>query len=84
MELLLLDTALKVHKRHLQGPLEAGHIPFVAVAAGLWQAARPVDGDCLRSRFVAPGFEFADFSFMDDAADQERVRHAWPELAGLF
>ncbi len=84
MELLLLDAALSVHQRHVLGPLERGHVPFVVVPAGWWQAARPVDADSLCSCFVGPGFEFADLRFMDDAADRERMQRSWPGLVALI
>ena len=39
------------------------------VPAGLWQAAEPGGDYALVACFVAPGFEFEDFSMMSDAAD---------------
>jgi len=36
------------------------------------------------SCMVGPGFDFADFSFMDAPADQAHVRAAFPELAALI
>jgi predicted cupin superfamily sugar epimerase len=39
------------------------------VGAGVWQAAEPSGDYALVACFVAPGFEFADFSMMSDEAD---------------
>lgn len=36
------------------------------VPAGIWQAAEPLDGDCLAGCTVAPGFDFADFELLLD------------------
>jgi predicted cupin superfamily sugar epimerase len=36
------------------------------VEANVWQAAEATDGDALFACFVAPGFEFEDFSLMSD------------------
>jgi len=36
------------------------------VEAGVWQAAVAIDGDALFACFVAPGFEFDDFSMMSE------------------
>ena len=41
-------------------------LPFAVVDAGVWQAAEPLDGFALVACFVAPGFEFADFSMMSE------------------
>jgi predicted cupin superfamily sugar epimerase len=39
------------------------------VPAGQWQAAEPLGSYALVACFVAPGFEFADFTLMSDDAD---------------
>jgi len=44
-------------------------LPFAVVDAGVWQAAEPLDGFALVACFVAPGFEFADFTMMSDDRD---------------
>ena len=46
-------------------------LPFAVVDAGVWQAAEPVDGFALVACFVAPGFEFEDFTMMAD--DREAI-----------
>ena len=54
------------------------------VEAGVWQAAEARDGDALFACFVAPGFEFDDFSLMsDDAASRDALTRANAELARL-
>jgi len=46
-------------------------LPFAVVDSGVWQAAEPVDGFALVACFVAPGFEFEDFTMMAD--DREAI-----------
>jgi len=46
-------------------------LPFAVVDAGVWQAAEPIDGFALVACFVAPGFEFDDFTMMSD--DREAI-----------
>jgi predicted cupin superfamily sugar epimerase len=54
------------------------------VAAGHWQAARPLGDYTLVGCTVAPGFDFADFTMLaDDSEYAARVRSRWPELAPL-
>lgn len=47
------------------GPLSDSAEPIGIVNAGVWQAAEPLGRDGAR-RFVAPGFEFEDFTLMAD------------------
>ena len=42
------------------------------VPANVWQAAEPSGDYALVACFVAPGFEFADFSMMSDEAEAAR------------
>ena len=55
--------------------LDAG-APLYVVPAGEWQAAEPLGDYALVACFVAPGFEFADFSMM---AEDEGAAAALPE-----
>jgi predicted cupin superfamily sugar epimerase len=49
--------------------------PVHTVAAGYWQAARPLGGFALCGCTVGPGFEFDDFSFLrDEPALAARLR----------
>lgn len=51
------------------GPVAPGQRPRHVVPAGWWQAAEPLGEYAYVGATVAPGFEFADFSFgRDDAA----------------
>jgi predicted cupin superfamily sugar epimerase len=55
-----------------------------AVPAGTWQAAEP-EGDVLVACFVAPGFEFDDFTMMrDDPAAREWLESNAPQLQHLL
>jgi predicted cupin superfamily sugar epimerase len=49
------------------GPLAEGSEPLQVVPAGAWQAAEPIGSYALVACFVAPGFEFADFTLVSDA-----------------
>lgn len=54
------------------------------VPADVWQAAEARDGYALCACFVAPGFEFDDFSLMsDDAASRDALSSANGELLRL-
>ncbi|MEJ8854617.1 cupin domain-containing protein [Variovorax robiniae] len=73
------------------GPVDAdGTRPQHVVPAGQWQAARPIaahgSGDfSLAACMVAPGFDFADFSFMTPGGEEGAVlRQHWPELGELI
>jgi len=44
-------------------------LPFFVVNAGVWQAAEPLGEFALVACFVAPGFEFEDFTMMSDDVD---------------
>lgn len=49
--------------------------PRHVVPAGWWQAAEPLGDFACCTAIVAPGFEFADFAFLRDAAeDVERLK----------
>jgi predicted cupin superfamily sugar epimerase len=55
------------------------------VPAGVWQAARPVDGYVLSGCTVAPGFEFKGFVLLgDDAALAARFRKGPTEFSDLI
>ena len=48
--------------------------PLQVIPAGEWQAAEPLGAYALVACFVAPGFEFADFTLMsDDAASAAKL-----------
>lgn len=67
------------------GPLAAGLTPQHVVPAGQWQAAEPASNTsvshALVACVVAPGFDFADFSFMlPGGAEASALRAAHPAL----
>lgn len=84
MELLLLTPDLSRSHVVTLGRIEDGAEPFHVVPAHWWQAARPAGTYSMCSCMVGPGFDFADFSFMDAPEDQARVRQDFPALAALI
>ena len=68
--------------RVVLGPVTAGQRPAYTVPAHWWQAARPLGAYALVGCTVAPGFDFADFTFLrDDAALSQRVAAIDPPAA---
>jgi predicted cupin superfamily sugar epimerase len=59
LELILMGW--KIQRMKL-GPIERGGVPIAVVPAGELQAARSAGDYTLVACFVAPGFEFSDFS----------------------
>ena len=86
LELLELNADGGSLTRIRLGPVSrGGDTPVHTVAAGKWQAARPVDGYVLAGCTVAPGFDFADFRLLaDDPGTASAVRRAWPEAASFI
>ncbi len=71
--------------RHRLGNVGEGQSPVRVIAAGRWQAARPLGDYCLVGCTVAPGFEFEDFRLLaDDPRVADVVRGSWPDVAGLL
>ena len=59
--------------------------PVYTIAAGNWQAARPIGDYALVGCTVAPGFEFSDFALLADHPDDaDIVRNRWPDVAALI
>ena len=50
----------------LGADLATGERPQAVVPKGAWQAAEPIDGWCLVSCIVAPGFEFDGFEMASE------------------
>jgi uncharacterized protein len=62
-----------------------GTAPVQTVAAGRWQAARPMSDYVLVGCTVAPGFDFADFRLLAEQPELAgAVRERWPEEAALI
>jgi predicted cupin superfamily sugar epimerase len=86
MELLELGPAGDDLVRHRLAPLGNGNdAPVRTIAAGQWQAARPLASYVLVGCTVGPGFDFTDFRLLaDDSAHAAVVRARWPEVAMLI
>ncbi len=55
------------------------------IPAGFWQAAEPISDTVLMGCSVAPGFEFADFTLIDDDTDAaELLKRIAPDLDRFF
>jgi uncharacterized protein len=84
LELLLAAADFSTVQRRILGPVGAGE-PVATVPADWWQAARPLGAYALCGCTVAPGFEFADFTFLRDHPDAgESLRITAPELTALL
>jgi predicted cupin superfamily sugar epimerase len=85
LELLELHGDARQLVSHRLGTIGDGDTsPVHTVAAGVWQAARPLGDYALVGCTVGPGFDFADFQMLaDDPALASIVRRAWPEVASL-
>lgn len=88
LELLVAAPDLTVVERVLlgaAGSTEQGVVgPVHTVPAQWWQAARPVGPYALVGCTVGPGFDYADFSFLrDDADDMSRLSTLDAALADL-
>lgn len=71
-------------ERVVLGPALATDGPVFIVPSFRWQAARPMGPFTLVGCTVAPGFDFADFSFLrDDPAAWGQLRRIDAELAAL-
>jgi uncharacterized protein len=85
------DEATRKADTMILGPLKDGIdgvAPQAIVPAGVWQAAEPTNSTdaaySLVTCLVAPGFEFADFRFMDQVSSQVALRRHAPTLARLI
>lgn len=86
LELLLATPGVDRIERRRLGRVAEGCEPSSTVPALWWQAARPLGDYALCGCSVAPGFEFADFSFLRDAAGKGRAALARlaPDLLELL
>jgi predicted cupin superfamily sugar epimerase len=66
LELSVAPPAREPVARVTLGPLSGSGQPVHVVQAEWWQAARPLGAYTLVGCTVAPGFDFADFSFLPD------------------
>jgi len=84
LELLLLRPDATAPVRVVLGDPKGGHPAFHVVPADWWQAARPLGAWALSTCLVAPGFDFADFRFAEDAATRAAIARHAPSWAGLL
>ena len=85
LELLVAPPPMDRVARLQLGPVSEGRRPAYTVPAHWWQAARPVGSHALTGCTVAPGFDFADFSFLrDDAVLAQRLTAIDPPAADLL
>lgn len=85
LELVMASADFETVQHKSLGPVGAHTEAVVTVPADWWQAARPLGHYTLCGCTVAPGFEFADFSFLrDDTAATAALRRVAPELAALL
>lgn len=85
IELLIAPPELRDVRRVLLGPALGTDGPSHTVPADWWQAARPSGAYALAGCTVAPGFEFADFTFLrDDIPAAARLRALDPLAAELL
>ena len=85
LELFLASPDGTTMRRVTLGPALATDGPVCTVPAGFWQAARPVGAYALAACTVAPGFDFADFSFLgDELAVRARIVQLGADAASLL
>lgn len=71
-------------KRNDLAPIDNGS-PVVVVPRGIWQAAEVLGEYALAACFVAPGFEFEDFTLMaDDPEARRTLQREKPEALRLI
>ena len=82
LELLVTDAGFHDVSRRRLGPVADDTQPVHVVAAGEWQAARPIGAHTLVGCTVGPGFEFSDFQMLDALPDEAAIlKHRHPDLA---
>ncbi len=84
IELFVFDPATGERRQWRLGPSGPEARATTVVPAGAWQAARGAGEYSLVTCTVGPGFDFDDFALLADEPEAaDRLRLAWPELAGL-
>lgn len=76
LQLLALDPQMQNLYCGLLEPVSDQAGPVSIVAAGWWQAARPMGGYALVTCTVAPPFDFGRFDLMSDVAEAAAVVHS--------
>lgn len=75
LELSVLDAHADNVSLERLGPVAADCLPQRLVPAHAWQAARSLGDYTLVGCSVGPGFDFADFSLLDELAPEQ-----WPAV----
>jgi hypothetical protein len=84
LRLHLFDAATGRASVALLGAVGEACEPVRVTPAGVWQAAEPVEEYALLSCSVGPGFDFADFRFLDsDPEARAQLAAARPDLLRL-
>ncbi|KAB2963153.1 MAG: cupin domain-containing protein [Thermoanaerobaculia bacterium] len=84
LRLHLFEPATGRATAALVGPVGEACEPVRVTPAGVWQAAEPVEEYALVSCAVGPGFDFADFRFLESDSDaRARLAAARPDLLRL-
>jgi predicted cupin superfamily sugar epimerase len=81
LELFSADAAGGEVSRATLGPVGPGSAPIQVIAAGKWQAARPLGAYTLVGCSVAPGFDYGDFTLLSSIPVSERPRFSPAALA---
>jgi predicted cupin superfamily sugar epimerase len=84
LELLLCPPDFSRVQTVELGAIDAQRTQVHTVPANWWQAARPMGGYALTGCTVAPGFEFADFSFLADDRTAVAQLHGLAERYRAF
>lgn len=83
LELLVYHPGSDRLERFRLGPLgdpDSDVQPIRVVPAGAWQTSRPLGAYALCTCLVAPAFEFAGFTLLDDDALAARLRELAPGM----
>ncbi|MES2462953.1 MAG: cupin domain-containing protein [Armatimonadota bacterium] len=83
LELFWLDTLTDERTQAVLGPVQGNseQRPVQVVPAGCWQAARSSGAYTLVGCTVGPGFDFTDFSLLEDGSEEaEKIRRSFPGI----
>ena len=84
VELLCFDPKHDAISRHLLAPAAPAADPVIVVAAGTWQAARPLGAYALVGCTVAPGFDYGGYRLLDQAPEiTARLARVAPDTLDL-
>lgn len=82
LELMWLDDSFDRLNSAVLGPVDKESQPTAIIPTGFWQAAYTTGEFTLVGCSVGPGFEFADFSMLNEDQQQtEKLIKNYPELS---